>query len=61
MIAKRGANLPNNKSYSAGDVVKHRQSGEIAVVVERLGRSRIIVSRNDKTTIVWYAGNSVKI
>lgn len=59
MIAKTAPAA--NKTYSAGDVVKHRQSGEVAVVVERLGRTRIVVSKNNKTTVVWYAGSSIKI
>lgn len=44
-----------NRDFSTGDAVRHTISGEVAVVVERLGRNRLVVSRDDHTTTVWYA------
>lgn len=47
-----------NAKFSAGDAVKHGATGEVAVVTERLGRNRIVVSRENRTTAVWYAASA---
>lgn len=44
-----------NRHYTSGDAVRHTASGEVAVVVERLGRRRLVVSHENGTTAVWYA------
>lgn len=57
MPVKRNARPESNRAFSAGDAVQHQVSGEVAVVVERLGRTRLVVSLEDRTTTVWYASN----
>lgn len=47
-----------NKIFSQGDAVQHRASKEVGVVVERLGRTRLVVSLPNQTTIVWYASSA---
>lgn len=47
----------SNRNLSTGDAVQHRTGGTIGVVVERLGRTRIVVSLDNRTTVVWYAGS----
>lgn len=43
--------------YSQGDAVQHRTTGEVAVVIEQLGRNRILVARGNGTDAVWYIAN----
>lgn len=47
-----------NAQFATGDVVKHKATGECAVVVERLGRNRIVVSGKVNSTAIWYAVNA---
>lgn len=46
-----------NKDFGTGDCVQHKSSGEVGVVVERLGRNRLVVSLDNHTTTVWYASS----
>lgn len=46
-----------NKRFGIGDAVQHRDGDRaVGVVIDRMGLSRIVVSLEDKTTVVWYAG-----
>lgn len=42
-----------------GDTVQHRVSRETAVVVELVGKTRILVRKTDGSTIVWYADQTM--
>lgn len=40
-----------------GDAVEHNSSHETGVVIDRLGRTRLVVQTTPGVTVVWYAAS----